>query len=73
MERGGFTAAGQNINYMVIDKSAVVQVVKKENTKLFDPAVNQQSDAWIYDFLIYHAAYALDNKVAGIYVSKIKA
>jgi hypothetical protein len=68
---GGYSAAGQAINYMVVDKSAVCQVIKLENQKLITPDMNQTAYGWSYDYLIYHTAKVLENKTAGIYVSAL--
>lgn len=67
---GGFTVTAGSfpINFMIVHPSAVVQVVKHVVPRLFSPEVNQQADAWKYDYRIYHDAFVEANKVGGIYV-----
>lgn len=72
---GGFTktvTTGRDINFLMIYPSAVLQVKKHDNLKLFDPDTNQDKDGWKIQYRLYHDAFAYDNKVDGIY-SHIKA
>lgn len=72
---GGFTktpTTGRDINFMLMDPKAVIQVKKHDNLKLFDPDTNQDKDGWKIQYRLYHDAFVLDNKVTGIY-SHIKA
>ena len=66
---GGYTAAGDTINYMIIHPSAVMQAVKLATPRIFSPAVTQQANAWQYDFRQYHGAWVKHQKTNGIYVS----
>jgi len=66
---GGYTATGSTINYMIIHPSAVMQVEKLALPRIFSPAVNQQAQAWMYDFRQYHGAWVKHQKTAGIYAS----
>ena len=67
---GGFVPGGYPINFMIIHPSAVVQIVKHVVPRLFAPQQNLDADAWKYDYRIYHDAFVLDNKVAGIYLHR---
>lgn len=42
---GGYTAAGVDINFMIIHPSAVLQVIKHQIPRVFSPEVNQEADA----------------------------
>ena len=67
---GGFTktaVTGRDINFMLLHPSAVVQAVKHENTKYFSPEVNQQADAHLLQYRLYHDAFVEENKVDGVY------
>lgn len=66
---GGYTAAGDTINYMIIHPSAVMQAVKLATPRIFSPQVVQQANAWQYDFRQYHGAWVKYQKKNGIYVS----
>ena len=68
-DAGGYTATGSTINYMIVHPSAVMQAVKLAMPRIFSPQVNQQADAWMYDFRQYHGAWVKNQKKNGIYVS----
>lgn len=65
---GGYTASGSDINFMIIHPSATIQVKKHERPRFFDPATNQQADAWRFDYRLYHDCWVLKNKASGIYL-----
>lgn len=72
---GGYSktaTTGRDINFMLMDPKAVLQVAKHDNLKLFDPDTNQDADGWKIQYRLYHDAFVYDNKVKGIY-SHIKA
>ena len=69
-EKGGFVVpAGTSypINFMIVHPSAVRQLAKHVVPRIFSPEVNQQKDAWKFDYRIYHDAWVLNQKVKGIY------
>ena len=66
---GGYTAAGSTINFLVIHPTAVMQVMKLANPRIFSPEVVQQADAWQYDFREYHGVWVKHQKKNGIYVN----
>jgi hypothetical protein len=69
---GGYAASAgaKDINFMIIYPPAVLQAVKHEKMKIFDPDVNQAKDAWLAQYRIYHDAFVYENKVDGIYLHK---
>jgi len=69
---GGFSksSGGKEINFLLLDPKAVVQVKKHELPKIFSPDENQTADNWIFDYDLYHDAFVLDNKVGGVYLHK---
>ena len=69
-EAGGYSKAsgGKDINFMVIEKSAVLQYPKHIVNKVISPELNQESDKWLFFFREYGLADVYDNKVAGIYL-----
>jgi hypothetical protein len=72
---GGYSktaSTGRDINFMVVHPSALIQVAKHDQLKLFDPDTNQDKDGWKIQYRLYHDAFVLDNKVDGVY-SHIKA
>ena len=70
---GGYTASGQAINFMIIHPSATLQVVKHVVPRVFSPQVNQEADAWKFDYRIYHDCWVLNNKKKGIYVHSVSS
>lgn len=66
---GGFAKAegAKDINFMIIDRASVIQLVKHGKIRVFDPDTNQSADAYKVDYRIYHDAWVLDNKKNGIY------
>ena len=62
--------SAKNINFMIIHKSAVVQVQKFVLPKIFSPDENQTKDDWLFQFRLYHDAFIYDNKVKGVFLHK---
>lgn len=67
-EAGGFTTTGQDINFMVVHKPAVLQYSKHIVNKVITPEANQTSDGWKFFYRSYGLADAYENKAAGIYL-----
>ena len=70
---GGFSktaSTGRDINFMLIHPTAVLQPVKHNMPKIFSPDENQTADAWLFQYRLYHDAFAYENKVDGIYLHK---
>lgn len=67
---GGYTAAGVDINFMIVHPSAVMQVIKHQIPRVFSPEVNQEADAWKINYRVYHDCWVLENHTYGIYVHK---
>lgn len=61
------TSGGKDINFILMRKDALIQGVKFSKPKIFTPDVNQELDAWKFQFRMYHDAFVYDNKVKGIY------
>ena len=70
---GGYTTSGQDINFMIIHPSAVIQVVKHVIPRIFSPAENQTADGYLINYRCYHDCWVLANKTDGIYVHKKSA
>lgn len=69
---GGYVKADSaaNINFMIVQMSAVLQYPKHVVNKAISPEDNQTSDGWIFAFREYGLADVYENKVAGIYLHK---
>ena len=70
-EIGVYTKAtsGKNINFMIIDKSAVLQFTKHRVNKVISPEENQTADAWKFFYRAYGLTNVYENKAKGIYCS----
>lgn len=71
-EAGGYTRAegANNINFLVVEKSAAIQFAKRVNSKIISPEQNQDADAYKYGYRQVAIADAYENKRAGIYLHK---
>jgi hypothetical protein len=69
---GGFAKAegGVSINFMIIEKSALLQYTKHAVPKIISPEANQDADAYKYGYRNYGLADVYENKVSGIYLHK---
>ena len=66
---GGFaTAGGKKIDFLIVDKNAVIQNQKHTVSKIITPEVNQDADAWKFGYRTVGIAEAKDNKKVAIYV-----
>ena len=67
---GGYEKAegGKDINFMIIEKSAVLQYPKHVVNKVISPEDNQENDGWLFFYRNYGLADVYENKVAGIYL-----
>lgn len=59
---------GADINFMIIQKDAVMQYNKHISPKVVTPEQNQTADAWKFGYRKYGLADVYENKVAGIYL-----
>lgn len=67
----GFTPAEGSceINHLVVHRNAAICIKKHEKIKVFSPDVNQQADAWKYQYRLYHGVFTPKNKQDGILAS----
>lgn len=71
-EAGGYikdATNGKDINFMIVQKSAVLQYTKHNVNKVITPEANQDNDGWLFFYRSYGLTDVYDNKVAGIYLS----
>lgn len=68
---GGYEKAegATPINFLIIQKDAVLQHIKRLVTKVIDPLANQESDGWLLYFRVYQMAKAHPLRTAGIYAN----
>ena len=69
-EAGGYAPAteAKDINFMIIQKDAILQYPKHKVNKIVTPEENQTSDGWKFFYREYGLADVYENKVAGIYL-----
>lgn len=70
---GGYAknTAGKNLNFLIVDKQAVIQYQKHTVPKIIDPEANQDADAWKFAYRTVGIAEHYDNKKDGIYVHTV--
>jgi hypothetical protein len=64
---GGYTTSGDTINFMIVHPSAVTQLVKLANLRIWTPDQYQTKDSWAFDYRLYHDAWVMYNKKNGVY------
>jgi hypothetical protein len=69
-ETGGYTKSetAKDINFLAVEKSAVLQFTKHAVPKIITPEQNQNADAWKYGYRNYGLIDVYENKVSGIYL-----
>lgn len=67
---GGYSkaAGGKNINFMILEKSAVIQYPKHIAPKIVAPEENPDADAWKFGYRQVGIAQVSPAKSAGVYV-----
>ena len=67
---GGYVKAeaAKDINFMIVQKDAILQYPKHTVNKVVAPEDNQESDGWAFFYRAYGLADVYENKVAGIYL-----
>lgn len=58
----------KDINFMIIEKSAVIQYPKHTVNKIVTPEENQSDDSWMFFFRAYGLADIYENKASGIFL-----
>lgn len=64
---GGYNKTGANLNFLIVQKQAVIQYQKHVAPKVITPDQNQRADAWRYGYRTVGIADVYANKLAGIY------
>jgi len=71
---GGFTTTGgKGINFLIVDKNAVIKNQKHTVSKIITPEQNQDADAWKFGYRTVGIAEAKDNKKVAIYAHTVAA
>lgn len=69
---GGYAGAtgGYKINFMIINRDAVIQFGKHTVNKVITPDENQTDDGYMFFYRAYSIAKTYENKVKGIYLNR---
>ena len=69
---GGYAGAtgGYKINFMIINRDAVIQFGKHTVNKVVSPEENQTDDGYMFFYCAYSIAETYENKVKGIYLNR---
>ena len=65
----GFTPIGDNINWIIVYKGAVIAKAKLNSVYFFAPGQHTQGDGYLYQNRLYHDLFVMKNKADGIVVS----
>ena len=67
---GGYkkNETAKDINFMIVQKDAIMQYPKHKVNKVITPEANQTSDGYLFFYRAYGLADVYENKVAGIYL-----
>ena len=70
-EAGGFAAdeAAQDLNWLLTTSDTPIAISKTDKIRIFDPATNQDADAWKLDYRKYHDLWVPKNKLVKIYAN----
>lgn len=69
-EAGGYVktaTTGKDLNFMLVEKSAIAQYTKHAVPKIIAPKDNHDADAWIYAYRNNGLCDVYENKVTGVY------
>ena len=68
---GGFVpdVAAQNINWIIMPRTAPIAISKTDKIRIFEPDTNQKADAWKIDYRKYHDLWIKDNQFKTIRVN----
>ena len=66
-------SAGKAINFMVVEKSAVIKFDKHVASRVFSPDELENLDSYMMKYRKYGIVELLDNKLAGVVVSAAPA
>lgn len=69
---GGYNGStgGYKINFMIINRDAVIQFGKHTVNKVVSPEENQTDDGYMFFYRAYSIAETYENKVKGIYLNR---
>lgn len=62
------TPVGADINFMIVEKSAVIKFDKHVASRVFSPDELEALDSYMMKYRRYSIVEAFDNKLDGIYV-----
>ena len=66
-------SAGRNINFMIVEKSAVIKFDRHKASKVFQPDELESLDSYMIKYRKYGIVELFDNKLAGVRVSAATA
>lgn len=62
-------AGGKDLNFMVVEKSAVIRFDRHVASRVFSPDELESLDSWMLKYRKYGLCELMDNKLDGVYVS----
>lgn len=62
--------AGENLNFIVMDRNAAMTIQKNAVIQVITPEMNQLHDGWTFSYRFYYDTFVYDNRANGILISK---
>lgn len=63
-----FVGSGKEVAFLIAGQSIPLGIVKHAPARTFTPEENQDADAYVINYRLYHDLFVEDNKVGAIYV-----
>ena len=71
VEKAGqsYKGSGKQIHFLIVGKDVPMGIVKHAPARTFLPEENQNADAYVINYRVYHDLFVEDNKVDAVYVA----
>src|SRR5690554_2384564 len=70
---GSYLGTGKDVAFLIAGLEVPLGIVKHAPARTFEPKDNQEKDAWVINYRVYHDLFVEDNKVNGLYAGFISA
>lgn len=67
LSEGSYVGGGRDVHFVIAGKDVPLGIVKHAPARTFTPEQNQNADAWVINYRVYHDLFVEDNKVGAVY------
>lgn len=67
-----YVGSGNKVSFLIAGKDVPMGIVKHAPARTFTPEQNQDADAYVINYRVYHDLFVEDNKVKAVYVATEK-